>query len=109
MPRSARGGGFGLAHRQPMAMRWGGGAVVVRAGESLVHGEGPQRIDAVGTHRTETLMNIGEQSWPDPAGAAWRVRQMQRKLHHWAVDDGGRRFDDVFNLVHHPDFLSGNG
>ena len=50
-------------------------------------------------------MNIGEQSWPDPAGAAWRVRQMQRKLHHWAVDDGGRRFDDVFNLVHHPDFL----
>jgi RNA-directed DNA polymerase len=51
-------------------------------------------------------MNIGEQSWPDPAGAAWRVRQMQRKLHHWAVDDGGRRFDDVFNLVHHPDFLT---
>jgi RNA-directed DNA polymerase len=51
-------------------------------------------------------MNIGEQSWPDPAGAAWRVRQMQRKLHHWAVDDGGRRFDDVFNLLHHPDFLT---
>ena len=106
MPRSARGGGFGLAHRQPMAMRWGGGIVVVRAGESLVHGEGSQRIDAVGTHRTETLMNIGERSWPDPAGAAWRVRQMQRKLHHWAVNDPGRRFDDVFNLVHHPDFLT---
>jgi len=51
-------------------------------------------------------MNVGEQPWPDPAGAAWRVRQMQCKLHHWAADDCGRRFDDVFNLVHHPDFLT---
>jgi len=68
--------------------------------------KGPSEIDAVGTHRTETLMNIGEQPWPDPAGAAWRVRQMQCKLHHWAVEDCGRRFDDVFNLVHHPDFLT---
>ncbi|MGW7674512.1 group II intron reverse transcriptase/maturase [Streptomyces sp. NPDC054775] len=31
---------------------------------------------------------------------------MQRKLHHWAVDDPGRRFDDLFNLVHHPCFLA---
>jgi RNA-directed DNA polymerase len=31
---------------------------------------------------------------------------MQRKLHHWAVEDSGRLFDDVFNLVHHPDFLT---
>lgn len=51
-------------------------------------------------------MNIGELSWPDPDRAAWRVRQMQRKLHHWAVEDSDRRFDDVFNLVHHPDFLT---
>ena len=51
-------------------------------------------------------MNVGEQPWPDPAGAAWRLRQMQCKLHHWAADDCGRRFDDVFNLVHHPDFLT---
>ncbi len=29
--------------RLSMAMWWGGGVVVVRAGESLVHGEGPQR------------------------------------------------------------------
>ncbi|MDQ1736001.1 MAG: RNA-directed polymerase [Pseudonocardiales bacterium] len=28
------------------------------------------------------------------------------QLHHWAVDDSGRRIDDVFNLVHHPDFLT---
>lgn len=51
-------------------------------------------------------MNTGELSWPDPDSAAWRVRQMQRKLHHWAVDDSDRLFDDVFNLVHHPDFLT---
>ena len=51
-------------------------------------------------------MNIGEQPWPDPLGAAGRVRQMQRKLHHWAVSDPDRRFDDVFNLVAHPDFLT---
>ncbi|MGW4371913.1 hypothetical protein ACWEKT_40505 [Nocardia takedensis] len=31
---------------------------------------------------------------------------MQRKLHHWAVDDSGRRFDDVFNLVYDPAFLT---
>ncbi|WP_174814223.1 reverse transcriptase domain-containing protein [Mycobacterium kubicae] len=51
-------------------------------------------------------MNTGELSWPDPDQAAWQVRQMQRKLHHWAVEDSDRRFDDVFNLVHHPDFLT---
>nr|WP_167660003.1 group II intron reverse transcriptase/maturase [Nocardia mangyaensis] len=31
---------------------------------------------------------------------------MQRKLHHWAVDDSGRCFDDVFNLVYDPAFLT---
>jgi len=35
-----------------------------------------------------------------------RVRHMQRKLHHWAVSEPDRRFDDVFNLVYHPDFLT---
>src|SRR5665811_919139 len=96
----------GLARRLSMATRWGGGTVVVRAGESLVHGEGSQRIDAVRTTRSEALMNIGESLWPDPVGAARRVRQMQCKLHQWAVGDPGRRFDDVFNLVYHPDFLT---
>lgn len=51
-------------------------------------------------------MNTGELAWPDPDQAAWRVRQMQRKLHHWAVEDSDRCFDDVFNLVCHPDFLT---
>lgn len=35
----------------------------------------------------------------DPGG--W-VSQIQTKLHSWAVADPGRRFDDLFNLVHDP-------
>jgi RNA-directed DNA polymerase len=31
---------------------------------------------------------------------------MQTKLHHWAAGDPGRRFDDLFNLIYHPDFLT---
>ena len=31
---------------------------------------------------------------------------MQTKLHHWAVDDPDRRFDDLYNLIYHPDFLT---
>ena len=46
----SQGRQVGLARRQPMALRWGGGAVVVRAGESLAHGEGLQRIDAAASH-----------------------------------------------------------
>jgi hypothetical protein len=30
------------------------------------------------------------------------VPRMQAKLHRWVVADPGRRFDDVFNFVHHP-------
>jgi RNA-directed DNA polymerase len=50
-------------------------------------------------------VNTGE-SWPGSAGAWLRVRRMQAKLHLWAVDDPGRKFDDLYNLVHHPDFLT---
>jgi RNA-directed DNA polymerase len=31
---------------------------------------------------------------------------MQTKLHHWARADAGRRFDDLFSLVHDPAFLT---
>lgn len=50
-------------------------------------------------------MNTGE---PGPnADMAWlRVRRMQTKLHQWAADDPGRRFDDLYNLICHPDFLA---
>jgi len=50
-------------------------------------------------------VNTGE-PWPDPFWAERRVRRMQTKLHQWAAEDPGRRFDDLFNLVHHPDFLT---
>jgi RNA-directed DNA polymerase len=36
-----------------------------------------------------------EGSWP-------RVAGMQAKLYRWAAADPGRRFDDLFNLVHDP-------
>ena len=49
-------------------------------------------------------MNTGE-PWPDPYEAEPRVRRMQAKLHRWAADDPGRRFDDLFNLVYDPAFL----
>lgn len=34
-----------------------------------------------------------------------RVREIQTKLHRWATADRGRRFDDLFNLVHDPAIL----
>lgn len=37
-----------------------------------------------------------------PMGPQQRVSEMQAKLHRWAVADPGRRFDDLFNLVHDP-------
>lgn len=37
-----------------------------------------------------------------PQGHRRRVSEMQAKLHGWAAADAGRRFDDLFNLVHDP-------
>jgi len=37
-----------------------------------------------------------------PVGPHQRVSEMQAKLHRWAAADAGRRFDDLFNLVHDP-------
>jgi RNA-directed DNA polymerase len=44
--------------------------------------------------------------WPSLDEAKARVLKIQTKLHQWAVDDRGRRFDDVFNLVADPAFLT---
>ena len=41
-------------------------------------------------------------AWPTSDEAWIRVRQMQTKLHRWAVADSGFRFDDVFNFVCDP-------
>ena len=51
-------------------------------------------------------MNTGEPCFPDPVTAGQRVQRMQAKLHLWAAGDPGRRFDDLFNLIYHPDFLA---
>ena len=39
-------------------------------------------------------------------GPLRRVSGMQTKLHRWAAADPGRRFDDLFNLVHDPATLA---
>jgi RNA-directed DNA polymerase len=49
-------------------------------------------------------VNIGD-PWPELDEAETRVLAMQRKLHHWAKTDPGRRFDDIHNLVYDPCFL----
>jgi RNA-directed DNA polymerase len=43
---------------------------------------------------------------PVPEGPWSRVAGMQAKLHCWAAADPGRRFDDLFNLVHDPATLT---
>lgn len=40
--------------------------------------------------------------WPSLAEARARVLGIQTKLHRWASDERGRRFDDLFNLVADP-------
>jgi RNA-directed DNA polymerase len=43
--------------------------------------------------------------WPTVEEAEARVLRIQTKLHQWATDDPGRRFDDLFNLVCDPAVL----
>jgi RNA-directed DNA polymerase len=43
--------------------------------------------------------------WPSLEQAEARVLGIQTKLHRWATDDPGRRFDDLYNLVADPAFL----
>ncbi|MFZ1411494.1 MAG: group II intron reverse transcriptase/maturase [Micropruina sp.] len=50
-------------------------------------------------------VNVGAAGWPSDARAYLGVRRMQTKLHGWAATDGGRRFDDLWNLVCDPAFL----
>ena len=51
-------------------------------------------------------VNTGATGWPSDARAFLAVRRMQTKLHGWAATDGGRRFDDLYNLVCDPAFLT---
>lgn len=45
-------------------------------------------------------------SWPDLDEAESRVLKIQTKLHQWATDSPDHRFDDLFNLVADPAFLT---
>ena len=47
-------------------------------------------------------VNIGADSDTATVGPHGWVSKMQGKLHRWAAAGDGRRFDDLFNLVHHP-------
>jgi len=49
----------------------------------------------------DALVNAGA-TLERPIGPRQRVSEMQVKLHHWAAAGTGRRFDDLFNLVHDP-------
>ncbi|GAB3176587.1 group II intron reverse transcriptase/maturase [Myceligenerans halotolerans] len=50
-----------------------------------------------------SLVNTGDRAATESPYA--RVREIQTKLHRWAATDSGRRFDDLYNLVHDPAFL----
>jgi RNA-directed DNA polymerase len=50
-------------------------------------------------------VNIGA-PWPTLVEAKVRVLEMQTKLHQWATADESRRFDDLYNLVYDPAFLT---
>ena len=51
-------------------------------------------------------VNTGATGWPSDARAFLAVRRMQTKLHGWAAAERGRRFDDLYNLVCDPAFLT---
>ena len=50
-------------------------------------------------------MNTSE-PWPAVEEAEARVLEIQTKLHQWATEKPGRRFDDLYNLVCDPAFLA---
>ncbi|HUZ37140.1 MAG TPA: reverse transcriptase domain-containing protein, partial [Streptosporangiaceae bacterium] len=50
----------------------------------------------------DALVNASAPAAGAPQGSWSRVSEMQAKLHRWAAAGPGRRFDDLFNLVHDP-------
>ena len=70
-------------------------------------GKGGSERKQEGTVMSEDApVNTGAASWPSDARAFLAVRRMQTKLHCWAAADRGRRFDDLYNLVCDPAFLT---
>ena len=68
--------------------------------------KGGSEISKEGTAMSEDTEVNTAVTWLDPDWAWLRVQKMQTKLHQWAVADPGRRFDDLYNLVHDPATLS---
>lgn len=70
-------------------------------------GKGGSERKQGGTVMSEDAsVNTGAVGWPSFARAYVAVRRMQTKLHGWAATDSGRRFDDLYNLVCDPAFLT---
>ena len=70
-------------------------------------GKGGSERKQEGTVMSEDApVNTGATGWPSDARAFLAVRRMQTKLHGWAAADRGRRFDDLYNLVCDPAFLT---
>jgi RNA-directed DNA polymerase len=66
---------------------------------------GSVSVDEGNAMSEDAPVNTGASDWPDPWSAERAVRRMQTKLHRWAAEDSGRRFGDLFNLVHDSAFL----
>src|SRR5436305_15233042 len=85
----------------------GGAAVVVRGRESRSHGGGRQRFrGGKEAAMPQDAPPNGSAPGLVPRGPWSRVAGMQAKLHRWAAAGPGRRFDDLFNLVHDPATLA---
>ena len=74
-------------------------------------GKGGQQVSGKGGWNAgDALVNTGD---PELEYAFYeaerRVLGIQAKLHRWARDDPGRRFDDLFNLVCDPRSSGGVG
>lgn len=65
-------------------------------------GKGGSEVSKEGTVMVEDSGVNASDVWPDAGLARARVRRMQTKLHHWTAADPGRRFEDLYNLVHDP-------
>jgi RNA-directed DNA polymerase len=73
--------------------------------DTLTVADSNRAVARNGSMFEEASVNTGAVEWPDPDSAHVTVRRMQTKLHRWAVNDSGRRFGDLFNLVYDPAFL----
>src|SRR5207302_9208144 len=75
-----------------------------RTGKPSTWQRGAASLAARERHVRRPLVNTDE-PWPSLEEAEARVLRIQTKLHQWATDDPGCRFDDLFNLVVDPAFL----